>query len=85
MDEIELANIQIMLITGAEIRLLGVDIRDAQHARVHFVDWASLGGLHATKDEWPGSRVLELMSETTGQSVAVPFGAIAALLVSPAA
>jgi hypothetical protein len=77
------ATLIITLHSGHQEHLFGVDLADARRARSRFSDWAALGGKKVTRDEWPDGVALDELSETTGESLSVPYAAIAAVRVIP--
>lgn len=81
--EPETATVILTLKGGVTEQLNGVDFSEARRARNHFSDWASLGGVRASNDAWPGSRTFQEANMVTGEWLVAPYAAILAMRLVP--
>jgi hypothetical protein len=78
MDDITTATVTVMFHSGRSAKIEHVDADSARKAWIRFYDWAGIGGMRNTRDEWPDGVALELITER-GDRYAVPYAAIAML------
>lgn len=80
MDEEITAEVTVVLQSGRRERLVHVDAHEARRASKRYSDWAGLGGVSLTRDEWPDAVVFELANER-GDEIVTPYAAIALVRV----